>query len=948
VSAIDAQVSEAGTPRIEFRLLGSVEAVRDGDAVPLGGPRQRALLALLLLAPGRAVPAGRLVEELWNGRPPRGASGTLPTYVSKLRAALGEDVAISSGSNGYAIEALPEQLDVARFEKLAAEGREALVRGASRRAAERLQAALAQWRGRPFGELSDGGALQREADRLEDVRLLALEDRIEAELALGQSAELIDELEELVQSHRYRERLWRELMLALYRAERQADALAAYRRVRRILDEELGLEPSDDLKQLEQAILRQDVPEAERPEERHNLPVSLTSFVGREGELAEIDRLLAETRLLTLTGVGGVGKTRLGLESARRALPDFPDGVWFSDLSALTDPALVPPHVATVFDVREQGEVAVDALLIAGLRDSEVLLVLDNCEHLRQAVAELAQSLLTACPRLHVLATSREALGMPGEVDYLVQPLPLPAADADLDALRASEAVRLFLARVHETRPRLRADAAAVSNAARICRDLDGLPLALELAAARAKALSLDEIANRLADRFRFLVSWRRLSASRHRTLREAMDWSYELLTKEEQALLARLSVFAGGFTLAAAANVCLDGDDERALELVGRLVDASLVVAGEQEDAMPYHLLETVRQYAGEALEDPDEIRRRHAEWCLALAEESEPQLTGVEQARWFARLEAEAANFRGAFAYFGVCGEAGLRLRLAIALSRFRYVRGHLAESRESLERALADADEEPPALRRRALTAAAAVALLQGDHAHSMRFAEQALAVAREDGDPRLVANGLSNLGAIVLAAGDHARAELLLMDAVGRAREAGDTRIAALAINNLGDLALTVGEYERAEPLFEESLELLRQRGDTANVARSLFNLGAVALQLGRPTDARERFRESLELADAAGDKEDLAWCFEGVAALAAAAGRGESAALLLGASKALIAAMGATPKPFERQLHDNANERARELCGADAFAAATERGAQLELFEALALAQAELS
>jgi len=944
-------VAPSDAEQIDFRLLGPIAAVRDGETLALGGPRQRALLGLLLLEPGRSLSTDRLADELWGERPPPGAPATIRSYVSRLRSVLGPGAPIEATSSGYALSVSGDLVDAARFERLVQEGQDARARGQAQRAADGLRGALELWRGRPFDGAGDEGALKAEAERLDELRLLALEERIEADLALGRAAELVHELEGLVREHPYRERFWAQLMLALYRGGRQADALDAYRRGREILAEELGLEPSEDLKRLEQAILRQEVPEVKPPEERHNLPAPVTGFVGREAELADIERLLSEGRLVTLTGVGGVGKTRLALEAATRAVPDMPDGVFFVDFAGLAEAELVPRYAALVFELGEQPGKPAGEQLTARLRDADLLLVLDNCEHLREACAELAQSLLAASPRLRILATSRVPLGVSGEVDFPVSPLELPAADLDPDELRSSEAVQLFLARAREARHRLEDDQPALASAARICRDVDGLPLAIELAAARAKALSLEEIADRLSDRFRFLVSWRRLTAARHRTLEEAMDWSYELLTEDERDLLRELSVFIGGFALSSAIAVCLDGDEARGEQLLARLVDASLVVAEEREGAMRYHLLETVRQYAAERLEETGgegAVRRRHAEWCLALAEEAEPQLTGEEQTTWFATLEAESDNLRSALTFLGSAEEYELRLRLAVSISRFWYVRGYLSEARRWLEEALAEgADDQPLDLRRRALTAAAAVALLQGEYADSTSFAEQALAAAREGGDDRFVANGLSNLGAIVLAAGDHERAAELLEEAVALARKVGDTRIAALAINNLGDLALTVGDYERAKPLFEESLALLEERGDTSNLARSHFNLGAVALQLGRPADARVRFRESLALADEAGDKEDLAWCLEGVAALAGAAGRGEDAALLLGAAGSLLEAMEADFKPFERKLHDATEARVQSLCDGEAFNAAASRGAAMPLDEVLSCARLEL-
>jgi predicted ATPase/DNA-binding SARP family transcriptional activator len=928
---------------IEFRLLGPVEAVRSGNAIALGGSRQRALLALLLMERGRPVTVDRLVEELWQGEPPTAAITTLRTYVSKLRSALGTEILITGSSSGYVLDVAPESVDALRFEQLAREGGQALARGASARAAERLRSALELWRGLPFADLADEGALRLEAVRLEQLRLRALEERIDAELALGGAAEVVDELEALVGEHPFRERLWAQLMLALYRSGRQAEALDAYQRARGLLDTELGLEPSEDLKQLQQAILRQDVPEVAPPEERHNLPAPTTSFIGRELELGELERMLSTTRVITLTGVGGAGKTRLALAVAERAAADFPDGIIFCDLAPLAQPALVPRELARTLGIAEEASVGMAEVLAQGVGDAELLLVLDNCEHLREVTAELGHALLVGCPRLRLLATSREPLGIPGEVDYPVPPLGLPPADADSAEMRSSEALALFFDRALAARPGMAADAAALRTASQICRDLDGLPLAIELAAARVKALSLDEIAARLSDRFRFLVSWRRLAPARHRTLEEAIDWSYELLRADEQELLARLSVFAGGFTLDAAAQVCLDGDGGQALELVERLVEVSLLIADHHDGATRYRMLETIREYAARRLLERDEVealRLRHSEWCLALAESAEPELTGEGQAHWFSVLEAEHDNLRSALTYLTGVGEPEPRLRLTISVTRFWYVRGYLTEARQWLQAALEAGGDQPLDLRRRALTAAAALALLQGDYPVATAFAEQSLDTARESGNQVFVANALSNLGAIVLAAGDHDRARDLLEKAVALARDVGDDRIAALAINNLGDLSLTLGEYERAGPLFEESLELLRARGDTANVARSLFNLGAVSLMLGRTDEAESLFGESVERARAVEDKEDLVWCLEGYAGLAAATEDGQRAAMLLGAAEALLEEMGAAFKPFERQLHGSTEARARALCGEVSFAEATRRGASMTLDQAL--------
>ena len=919
----------------DIRLLGPIEARLDGVPVNLGGRRQQALLAILAIRPGRVIPADELVEEIWSGEPTDGADVTLRSYVSRLRAAFQGTVAIDRSDSGYILAVDQDAVDAGQFERLVREGGEAVNRGAARRGREQLQAALELWRGRPFGDVGGEGALQVASQRLEELRLLAHEQRIQADLALGRDAELVDELEGLVREHPFRERLWLHLMLALYRAGRQADALAAYHRAREALDEHLGIDPGEELRALETQILNQDVPAAAAAEERAPLPVPVGSFIGREAELAILEPHLRAARLLTLTGIGGVGKTRLALELARRVASEFDDGVVFVDLAPLADPERVAGQAAAALGVREHGDTDIVDLLAAHARAARVLLVLDNCEHVREAAAELVERLLLAGTHLRVLATSRTPLGVPGEVEVPVSPLEV-----------SSDAVSLFLARARAARPGIDADGATIATAERICADLEGLPLAIELAAARSRSLSLDDIAQRLEDRFRFLVSWRRLTTARHRTLREAMDWSHDLLEPGEQSVLAALSIFAGGFDLDAVAAVSTEGDDDLALQRIESLVGASLVIADIGPSTTRYRLLETVRQYAAQRLGDMpgrNDLRHRHADWFLGLAEQAAPELAGERQAWWFARLEAEQDNLRAALAWLVETGGWDRHLRLAIALTRFWYVRGHLREGRTHLEQSLKGDPARDPVLRRRALTAAASLALLQGEYAVATTFAEEGLAVARETGEQRLVANALSNLGAIVLAGGDVERAGPLLDDAVAVARESGDERILALAVNNRGDYALTTHDFERARPLFEESLALLRARGDMANVARALFNLGAAELELGGVDVAEGHFLEGLALAGDAGDREDIAWILEGLAAVAGARSDGQRAALLLGAADAQLAAMGADHKPYERSLRARTWARVNDLLGDAAAAAALARGAALPQDEAIALA-----
>src|SRR5215472_10301171 len=442
-----------GGPVLEFCVLGPVQAVRDGRELALGGPRRRAVLALLLVAGGRVVPAEQLAEELWAGSPPPGAAGTLRSHVSRLRALVGPDAALIARGGGYALIAGPDRLDAARFERLAGAGREELEHGEAAAAAGRLREALGLWRGRALADVAGVPVLAREGARLEELRLVAVEGRIEADIELGAAAEAAGELAGLVAEHPLRERLWRLLVLARYRCGRQADALAAYRRARAVLAGELGIEPGEELRALEQAVLRQQVPAAAPRRARHNLPVRLTSFLGREQELAALDEMVAGARLVTVTGAGGAGKTRLAVEFAAAAAGRFDDGAWLAGLAGITDPGLVPAQVMAALGVRQTGETPPMEALRYRLRSAELLLVLDNCEHLPGACAALAADLLGSCPGLRVLATSREPLGVPGEAVCPVPPLAVPPESSDARALAGAAAVRLFLARSALARP---------------------------------------------------------------------------------------------------------------------------------------------------------------------------------------------------------------------------------------------------------------------------------------------------------------------------------------------------------------------------------------------------------------------------------------------------------------------------------------------------------------
>jgi predicted ATPase/DNA-binding SARP family transcriptional activator len=919
----------------EVRVLGPLEVVGgDGGVVRLAA-KQKRLLAALIAADRRACNVDELVEAVWSGSPPASARSLVQVYVSQLRKALPDGMVVVTRGGAYALELEPGgRLDATRFEQLLGECEAARRDGNAALATSLADRALALWHGRAYGELAYEEFLRAESERLEERRLAAVEARLDAQLALGRHVEVLGEVLTLAEQHPSHERVQELALLALYRCGRQTEALDHYAAVRARLREELGLEPGPELRELQRRILQQDPELSVEPgratDVARALPLPPNPLVGRERELEQLRTLLArrEARLIVLSGAGGSGKTRLALEAARRAAASYANGVVLVELAPVRDPALVVPAIAHALTVAEApGQDPLEALVVA-LAHQELLLVVDNVEHVRDAAPDLAR-LAARSSLLTILVTSRAVLHVSGEHVFPVAPL----AEED--------AVELLVQRARLLEPTFARDAGNEDDLREICRRVDGLPLAIELAAARVRTLTPRALRARLDSRLGVLTGGPRDLPARQQTLRETVAWSVDLLGDRERDVFARLAVFPGGATLEAAEAVC--GAD---VDTLGALVDDHLVRRMEIHGEGRFGMLETVREYALQLLgEERGAVERRFAEHLAALVAEAEPHLSGEQQARWLGVLDAEHENLGAALAYLAAPGDAESRLRMAAALSRFWYIRGHLTEGRRRLEDALADGGTTDPDLRRRALTAAASLALLQGDYAAAAASAEQALAVARELGTPLYVANALSNLGAIVLAGGDHARAGPLLEEAVSLAREVGDQRIAALAVNNLGDLALTVGDYERAEPLFEESLALLEARGDAANVARSLFNLGAVAFKLGRLQAADGRFREGLSVAEQVGDTEDIAWCLEGYAAIAAAAGDGERAALLLGAAGALLDGIGAEFKPFERALDEETRAEAIRLVGEAAVAEAASRGARLPLADAVDAARA---
>ncbi len=721
----------------------------------------------------------------------------------------------------------------------------------------------------------------------------------------------------------------------------------------------------------------------------NNLPVQLTSFIGREREIAEVRRLLAGTRLLTLTGSGGAGKTRLALEAAEGLLPDFADGVWWVELASLYDPALVPQTIGAALGLRDQASRPMLDQLGDHLRARRLLLVLDNCEHLIAACATCADALLHTAPALKILVTSREPLMIAGETTYRVPSLETP--DPEHLPLFASlvcfEAVRLFADRGAAVLPSFAVTEASGPAVAEICCRLDGIPLAIELAAARIRALPVEELRARLDDRFGVLTGGSRVALPRHRTLRATIDWSYGLLSEPERALLCRLAVFTGGWTLEAAEAVCSGGDvpEGEVLDLLAHLVDKSLVILEWPGDTGRYRLLETVRQYGLELLKENAEAlvwQQRHASFFLTLAEEAEPRLFGPEQDAWFARLEAEHSNLRAALEWLAAQGEAAQGLRLAGALWRFWEVRGHLAEGQtwlaEMLRLAGPDADA---AARAKALMGAGGCAYYLRDHpaadvlwaesltlyralggrqgmarvliyqgwmandrgqfAEARRLYEEGLAICREIGDRQGTAWALARLGLVFYWEGESAGGQHLLEQGLALSKEINDRLGIAQWTYLLGQMRWAQGDLSSAVALTEEGLRLCRALGDRRDLGFCVALLGLLVVAGGDPVRGFPLIRDGLLLFRELGDPMGISCVLYGTAIVSAEGSQFARALRLGGAARALDEASGLVWPASFYVLIQQSLEAARRSLDKEAAAAAWEQGRTMPLEQAIA-------
>jgi predicted ATPase/DNA-binding SARP family transcriptional activator len=1169
---------------VTFSILGPLEVrTASGAPIQVSSHQQRMLLAVLLLDPNTAVTIDALIEALWPNEPPSAAHNAVQVHVSKLRDLLEPRRArrsatsglLATGEGGYTLRVSSQQVDALRFERLVVAGRASLAEDPPR-AHGCLENALSLWRGPPLGELQYESFASPWVRRMEELRLSAIESRLDARLALGAHAEVAVELAALVHAHPDRERFRAQQMLALYRCGRTAQALSVYRSARRVLLDELGLEPGPELAALERAILRQErslllrpkrVPEVSggtvgtrsaepaafvcalwdpatvgapqalgaweialfaeerggrvlavdgarmvasfanlapaltvaaalaadqarpartavhaghgivlgrgwvgpaparaqrlaeaahpgqvlvsaaaaelvdgrlpegmglrelgatsladlgRPERLsqlvhdqladefpplrslddvpHNLPVYQDAFIGREAELRKISAFLEQSRLVTLTGAGGCGKTRLAIQAAAELIPAFGDGVFVVELAALADPRLVAGAVAAAVGLPENPRLPMVAVVTRHLSDRRVLVVLDTCEHLRDACAELVEKLTAACPEVCVLATSRERLGVPGEQVWDVPPLAVPDAIRSVSrqaSVFETDAGRLLIERATALRPDLQITPAGAEATVRICRRLGGVPLAIELAAARVPALGVEHVADRLERKAGDAgsLALRRgagpAALKRHETMELALDWSYDLLSTEERLLLSRLAVFAGSFTLEEAAGIAVDRQLGRADldELVARLVEKSMVVADDPgEGHVRYRLLEPIRDYAAAKLAtggQADELRRRHAEWFLALAEEGEAGLHGAEERDWLDRFEAAHDNLRAALSWATERRVGDLAVRLAGAMWWFWYTHGYLGEGRDWLGRALAL--PAPAALRAKAVHASAHLAAWQGDYTyaiaackevlsdpeqrdgrwgawsrmglaaietvtaetldHALGQAEESVSLLRALGRDWELGYAVMTLAHVAYYRGEYERAAEAFDESIRIQRELGQTPALGVALRYRGLVAALSADHARARALCEESLLLASQHDDRTGMAQSLNCLATAARYEGDLARVRPCYCQALGIALDVGEFLDIRWALEGLAGVACADSQLELSTRLLACSQAMGERSRYRLPPAERAAHNANVKTVRDGLPAHDFESAWAAGGLMSIQQAVEEANA---
>jgi predicted ATPase/DNA-binding SARP family transcriptional activator len=901
-------------PAMEVRVLGPVEVVAGQGRTELAGKHAR-LLAALVVADGQALGVDRLVEAVWNGAEPASARKLVQVYVSQLRKTLPRGVEIVTRGSAYAAELAPDALDASRFERLLSECVEARHDGNPALALSLVDRALSLWRGRAYGELAYEDFARAESDRLEELRLVAVEERLAAQLALGRHAEVLGEVLAFAEENTFREHAHELTMLALYRSGRQSDALERFAAIRARLHDELGLEPGPSLRELQGRILQQDPGlelDALAHAEQAHLPMPPNPLVGRERELAELRALLESrrARLLVLTGAGGSGKTRLALEAARQLAGSYANGAVLVELAPLRDPELVVPTIAHALELTDTSDDPLTETLASALASRELLLVLDNAEHVREA-APIFTELLARSPRLTLLVTSRAVLHVSGEHVFPVAPL------------EEDDALELFVQRARLLDPGFARTDENDDDLREICRRVDGLPLAIELAAARIRTLSPRALRERLDERLSVCTGGPRDLPARQQTLRETIDWSVDLLGERERGVLARLAVFPAGATLESAEAVC--GAD---LDLLGALVDDHLVRRDDTHGEPRFGMLETIREYALELLGDErPEVERALVAHLTALVERA--VLKGPGQEEWLHRLDGELDNLRAALGVAAEWADPEHEIALAGGLWRYWWIRGALVEGLTRLERALARGDGGSARERARALGGAAGLAWALGDLPRAKALAADAAEVAQAVGALAEESHAHVVLGVAANREREWEDARRHLERSVAIAEELGVEPVVEKL--NLGVVALDSGDYEAAAPLFEDVLASHRRNGVVEGIGFALLNLGLARRELGEHESSRRDFEEARSCFEQIGFREHVAHALQGLAAAEADEGRHEEAARLLGRARAELDEVGVAEDDFAPRLTEEVERRARTALGDNAFHAAYAAG-----------------
>jgi predicted ATPase/DNA-binding SARP family transcriptional activator/DNA-binding CsgD family transcriptional regulator len=956
---------------VRLRLLGGFSVSVGSRTIEGSAWRLRkaaSLIKLLALSPGHRMHREQVMDVLWPDLGSRAAANNLrhvlhvarrrfdpdPNTAARYLTLQGDQLALCPGEQLW--------VDMEAFEEAAAAARRSQDPAAYRTAIE-LYA----------GDLLPEDRYEEWAEaRREEVRRLHLALLVELASLYeerGEHGPAVEALRRVEAEEPTLEKAHAGLMRLYAISERRGEAMAQYGRLCEVLSgKKLGVEPSSATRRLRNEIAAGEFPpplplptapprEGSLDTAKHNLPAPRTSFVGREREMIEVKRALAMARLLTLTGSGGSGKTRLALEMARDLAGVYPGGVWLVELAPLTEGALVPQVMAEALGVRERRDCTLTDAIGDALREVEqILLVLDNCEHLIDACARLVDALLASCPRLRVLATSREPLGAGGEVIWRVSSLSVP----DTDRLPAAgeltryDAVRLFLDRARMRLPDFGLTAENSRAVAEVCGRLEGIPLAIELATARMGVLAVAEVAGRLEDSLDLLTAGPRTAAPRQKTMRATLEWSYDLLSEPEKKLFRRLSVFARGWTLEASEAVGSYGIGQTdILDRLSGLVDKSLVVAEVAQDGpVRYRMLEPVRQYALERLEESEEsdaTQRRHAAFFLALAEEAEPELKGGQQETWVRQLEIEHDNLRAALSWTLEQGEAELVLRLSAALGEFWHMRGHLSEGCRWLEAALAKGDA-PSVVRVRALAKASWIAWEQTDLERAIALGEEGLELARKLGDEEGVAATLLNLAVAVMLRGELERATVLLEESLPLSRELSDKWGLARSCLALGIVTMLRDDYEqdyeRAKVLIEEGLAVSQESGDVYSSGLALNQLALMALLQKDYGRTEVLCKECLELSRQSGMVHNIAYVLQISAALAGSRGQPVRSARLWGAAEALREAIGTSFSPMEHRTYGPYIAAARAQLGDAAWEAAWQEGRAMSMEEAIEYALSE--